>query len=483
MAEQDKERRGASLIGELLVRLARRAGVPVKVAELDEWAGPAGIDGLLEEFEKALERRHRQARPAYPPQASAPAPPPVAPPRSAAVAPATVAPPPVAAPPPVVSAPPAPAAPPGARSATTVPSAPPEKPAPPPAPSVPQKAKPLPEQPPVAAAPAPPTPPPPAPSEPPAQTPAAPRVTPAETLAPPAVPAAGPLIPAPEKPASPAKPVHQRTTHVIEDESILYYHAIGQIPLDEKAASQPFTMEEKGIEEKQCIFALDRGGVRFYLSTITGRGMNVSKNGVLLLSKQESMRLRGVHYAILNDLRAHGVLLPFAFGTVSIGREGLLARIDDTMYDLRDALEEILSTKWWNLGVYALDQKMAQAVGADAGSSALREREKRVQGTRMPVAGRLDIKTLERLLGKQKKVAESIHDELKEFAVRSDVDLIVGLTSGSSEDWKPILRASYEVPLSAVEQFNRAVIDLQYRHFQYDLMFVLNGDREEFSFS
>jgi hypothetical protein len=296
-------------------------------------------------------------------------------------------------------------------------------------------------------------------------------------------PASGPLIPAPERSATTAKPVHPRTNHTIEDEDIVYFHAVGQIPLDEKAAAHPFTLEEKGIEEKQFAFALDRGGVRFYLSTITGRGMNVSKAGVLLLGKQESIRLRGVHYAILNDLRAHGVLLPFTFGTVALGRETLYSRIDDTLYDLRDALEEMLSTKWWNLGVYALDQKMAQAVGADSGSSSVREREKRVQGTRMPVAGRLDIKTLERLLGKQKKVGEAIHNELKEFAVRSDVDLIVGLNSGSSDDWKPILRASYEVPLSAVEQFNRAVIDLQYHHFQYELMFVLNGDREEFSFS
>ena len=44
MSELDKERRGASLIGELLIRFARRAGVPVKMAELEQWAGAPGVD-------------------------------------------------------------------------------------------------------------------------------------------------------------------------------------------------------------------------------------------------------------------------------------------------------------------------------------------------------------------------------------------------------------------------------------------------------
>jgi Gas vesicle synthesis protein GvpL/GvpF len=286
----------------------------------------------------------------------------------------------------------------------------------------------------------------------------------------------------PAKPAGGPKTVVMRAVQIIEDQDVLYFHAASQIPLDEKPAQKPFVMEEKGIESKGCTFALDRGGIRFYLSRITGRSMNVSKTGVLLLSKQDSLRLRGTHYSILNDLRAHGVLLPFAFGTVAMGKDALYSKIDEALYDLRDALEEILSTKWWNLGVHVLDAKMAQSMASDSPGE-LSQRDRRMQGTRQPVAGRLDIKTLERLLGKQKKIAEGIHGDLKELAVRSDVDMMVGLNSGSSDDWKPILRASYEVPMSSVSQFNRAVIDMQYRHFQYDLMFVLNGDGEEFSFN
>lgn len=361
------------------------------------------------------------------------------------------------------------------------PPAPPPKPPAPPAPAVPTPRTPI-ATPPAAVPPTPTVPPP-------LKAPPSPPDAKADSPATPPEPKKGEAIPqAPErglefeKSATTQKPPQRRTPVTLESDEIYYLHAFSQIPLDEKPANQPFSMEEKGIEDKEFTFCLDRGGLRFYLSRITGRNMNVSKTGVLLLSKQESMRLRGVHYAILNDLRAHGVLLPFAFGTVAQGKDDLFARIDEYIYDLRDALEEILSTKWWNLSVLVLDARMAQSVGSEPAGVA-KDRERRIQGTRQVQAGRLDIKTLERILSKQKKIAESIHEAAKEFAVRSDVDMIVGLSSGSSDDWKPILRASYEVPLSAVQQFSRAITDLQYHHFQHELMFVLNGDREEFVFA
>jgi hypothetical protein len=283
-------------------------------------------------------------------------------------------------------------------------------------------------------------------------------------------------------PNAPGRGEHPHISYELSDDDVVYLHAVAQIPLEEKPAHVPFMLEEKGIENKEFAFALDRGGLRFYLSRIAGKSMNVSKTGVLLLNKQESMRVRGTHFGILNDLRAHGVLLPFAFGSVALGKENLYSRIDDHMYEIRDALDEVLSTKWWDLSVYVLDYTMAQMLTPE-GLSTRRERERRTMGTRpTPTVGRIDIKALERVLGKQKKVAESIHEQLKDLAVRSDVDMIVGLNSGSSDDWKLILKASYEVPLTGIHRFNRAVTDLQYHHVQYEIMFVLSGDCAEFSF-
>ena len=293
--------------------------------------------------------------------------------------------------------------------------------------------------------------------------------------------------PKPEKTVDPSlsmpKQVETRTAYPLDDDDIVYFHGVAQIPLAEKSSEVPFLLEERGIESKESVFALDRGGLRFYLSRITGRSMNVNKSGMLLLNKQESLHLRGTHYGILNNLRSYGVLLPFEFGSVAVGLNDLYAKIDGHAYELRDALEEILGTKWWEVSVNALDMKMAPIVAPEGASTTARERGRRGGSERSVGTGsRIDIKTLERILNKQKLIAMEIHEDLEALAVRSDVDMMVSLSSGSSDDWKTILRASYEVSFPEIYRFNHALADLQYNHVKYQLMFVLKGDQEDYSF-
>lgn len=278
------------------------------------------------------------------------------------------------------------------------------------------------------------------------------------------------------------KPIVLRSTYPLEPEDVLYLHAVAQIPVEEKAAPEPFILEEKGIESKEFVFALDRGGLRFFLSRLTGKTTNVSKTGMLLLNRKESIHLRGTHYSILNDLRVYGLLLPFEFGSVALGLDDLHAKIDEHVYELRDALEEIVGTKWWEVCVYGLDQKMMQFVAPDGPSSRGGERDGRGGERSRTTGSRIDIKTLERVLNKQKSLAEEIHRHLENLSARSDVDMMVNLSSGSSDDWKPILRASYDVGQPEIYRFNHAINDLQYHHLKYQLMFVLTGDREDFSF-
>lgn len=278
------------------------------------------------------------------------------------------------------------------------------------------------------------------------------------------------------------KPILLRSAYPLEEGDVLYMHAVGQIPLEEKPASEPFILEEKGLESKEFVFAVDRGGLRFYLSRLTGKTTNVSKTGMLLLSRKESIQLRGTHFSILNDLRVHGLLLPFEFGTMALGRDDLHAKIDEHGYELRDALEELVATRWWEVCVYSLDMKMMSFVAPDAPASRRAERDRRGVDRAGASGSRIDIKTLERILNKQKTLAEEIHRQLEGLSVRSDVDMMVNLSSGSSDDWKPILRASYEVGSPEIYRFNHTITDLQYHHLKYQLMFVLTGDREDFSF-
>lgn len=279
------------------------------------------------------------------------------------------------------------------------------------------------------------------------------------------------------------RPSPTRKPYPLDEQDIIYFHGVAQIPVDEKPAADPFFMDERGIESKESVFAMDRGGLRFYLSRFSGRSMNVSKNGVLLLNKQESIHLRGTHFAILNHLRAYGVLLPFEFGLVAQGVEDLHGKIDEYMYEIRDALEELLATKWWEVTVNAYDAKMAPMVAPEPSQPVRRERDRRGDIERgVGSSSRIDIKTLERVLNKQKAIAEEIHRKLEGIAVRADVDMMVSLNSGSSEDWKPILRASYELSFPEIYRFSNALTDLQIHHLKYQLMFVLKGDREDYSF-
>lgn len=266
-------------------------------------------------------------------------------------------------------------------------------------------------------------------------------------------------------------------------EDIVYFHAVAPIPEGEEASPAPFFLEEKGILQRELALAVDRGGLRFYVSRLSAEDLSVSRNDLLLLPKAESLALRGVHTGILNDLRNHGTLLPFEFGTVVRGgKEEAFARIDNHLKQIRSALEEELATRWWTLTLCVLDAKIERLVGESQptfGRSRERERESL---SKTPTAKKFDIKVLERMLQKEKKLAEAVHRELENLADRCDVEMMIDLGGGSSEDWKQIFKASYEVPRTMLKRFHRTVADLQYQHMLFDLMLQLEGNRGSFSF-
>jgi hypothetical protein len=263
-----------------------------------------------------------------------------------------------------------------------------------------------------------------------------------------------------------------------DEDDVVYVHAVTIVPIDEKSEARPFMLEEKGLDSKEFAFALDRGGLRFFLSRLDRRSISVSKTGLLLSGKQDSLRLRGVHESVLNDLRAHGVLLPFEFGAIARSREELIGLIDEHLYDLHDAVDDMMATSWWKLTVSMLDAKLASIIGSEPGAG---ERERRLTSRQSSTSVKVDIKVLEKILGRQKRLAEGIHEELLKVTDRAEVDMMVSFSSGTSDEWKPILRASYLVPPSRMHKFHRAVTDIQYRHLMFELMLSLAGDQQPFA--
>ncbi|MEK9139184.1 MAG: GvpL/GvpF family gas vesicle protein, partial [Bacteroidota bacterium] len=272
-----------------------------------------------------------------------------------------------------------------------------------------------------------------------------------------------------------------RDRYNFADDDYVYVHAVSWIPESEEASREPFMLEEKGIDGRGFAFALDYEGMRFYLSKINPNEVNISKAMVLLLNKQESLQMQGSHESTLNDLRGHGVLLPFEFGTVARGKDYLLGIIDKNREDIEEALDDMVATDSWTVTASVLDSTIANIVGTDVHTVGRDRSRDRASYTSAAQTKKFDIKVLERILQREKKLAESVHAELVAVAERADIQTMVGLGSGSSEDWKVILKASYEVDGRDIGRFNRAVTDLQYHHLQYDLMMAVTGKRDYYT--
>jgi hypothetical protein len=267
------------------------------------------------------------------------------------------------------------------------------------------------------------------------------------------------------------------------DDDAVYMYAVATVRPGETEEPTPFLLEEKGIGGKEFAFALDHGGLRFYLSKVNMSEVSLSRGGLLLHGKQESLQMQGAHENIVNELRAHGRLLPFIPGTVARTKDEFFSRIDDHLDALKSALLELSVTKWWALTLSVLDFRMAQLVGT---GKPIAERDlgaRRRSSASIPPARTYDIKLLEKMLQKEKKIAEAVHEHLEAIAERVDVDYMIGIGGGSSEDWKPILKASYEVNHGQLPAFYRKVTDQQYQYMLFDLMFSLQGNRGAYSFA
>jgi hypothetical protein len=281
-----------------------------------------------------------------------------------------------------------------------------------------------------------------------------------------------------EESVEPGTKRSSRSICTFAENDFVYVHAVSRIPEGEAHATEPFTLEEKGIDGHAFAFVFDYQGLRFFLSKINPNEMSISKAMVLLLNKQESLELQGVHESVLNDLRAHGMLLPVEFGTVVRGKEQLCDIVDINKDDLDDALDDLDKTTWWTVTAFVLDATIAGIVGTDVKTVGRDRQRDRASYTSAAQSKKFDIKVLERILQREKKLAEAIHDGLCSVAEKSDLDTIVGLGSGSSEDWKLILKGAYFIPKKEIAKFNRAVTDLQYHHMQYELMLTLTGNKD-----
>ena len=134
------------------------------------------------------------------------------------------------------------------------------------------------------------------------------------------------------------------------------------------------------------------------------------------------------------------------------------------------------------MNAFVLDAHVHKMLPAEQ-TTARAGRHEAERGRVPSTAKKTDIKTLERLLNREKKLAESILQRLLGTADRHTVESIVNLGSGSSEDWKPILKATFEVPPIRFPDFARAVVECQEANAMFDPMLSVVGGPGSFSLS
>lgn len=258
--------------------------------------------------------------------------------------------------------------------------------------------------------------------------------------------------------------------------------AASLIPLQDTPSRDPFKLGGEGVDSGSELFAIDHAGIRFFLSTMKNPDAGVSKAGMLLLGKQESIKHRSVHERLVNGLRLQSLILPAEAGTVVLGRDDLARRVDFRLSALFEVLLGLSTLSSWRVSAFVLDAQIQKMLPAEA-SPARASRHEGERGRVPSSTKKTDIKTLERILTREKKLAEVILQRLASAADSHTVESMVTLGSGSSEDWKPILRASFEVPTARFGQFARTVVECQDTNAMFDPMLAVAGGPGSFSLS
>jgi hypothetical protein len=278
----------------------------------------------------------------------------------------------------------------------------------------------------------------------------------------------------------PAPKVLQRHESYQFEDQQSYVHAVSLIPLSDSPSPEPFIIDGRGLDQRARMFVFDHAGMRFYMSELNADVFSVSKNGMLLLNKTDSIRMRGIHEQIVNRLRLHGLVLPAEFGTAVLGKDDLSQRVEFRLHALLELVLNLGKTTTWHCVVSVLDEKVQQRMGVEP--TAQRTGRHDVERGRHAAPGkRTDVKGLERLLTREKKIAESILNALASVAESHTVEHIVNLGSGRTEDWKAILSAAFSLPPAWQQRFFRTVVELESEHVMIEPMVRITGTTECFS--
>ena len=235
----------------------------------------------------------------------------------------------------------------------------------------------------------------------------------------------------------------------------------------------------KGIDGKNNIFILDYGDVRLFLQrliTEIDAGYISSKPPV---SAEDLFTFKLGHEKILNTLRADEWIVPLSFWTVIQGKEQIIKQVEDRYVEMLRTLIDIHDAVEWDVEVFAYDQYLIEHSSvATQAHDTIKERT-----ARQPKLRGKDIKVLERLMIREKNIAQEIHSQLLLHSSKTKIDFMVRLDNAYMDDWKSILSVRYTVGKDKRKNFCQTIRSLQNEYDEFKLMLKVSNPNTKFSFT
>jgi hypothetical protein len=233
-----------------------------------------------------------------------------------------------------------------------------------------------------------------------------------------------------------------------------------------------------GVDGINKIILLDYGDVRFFIHQLQSGKYSKDNAGKLTIPPKSAIQLKYEHEKTLNILRSEEVLVAFPFWTVIQGKETINKQIEDRYVDILRALIDVHDAVDWDVELYAYDQHLIELpVIADAVKDRTTTRE-----SRHPVSKGRDVKLLDKLLFKEKSLAQEVHSQLLLHANKSKIDFMIRLDNAFMDDWKSILSARYTVGKDKRKNFYRSIRSIQQEYEQYRLMLRVTSPNVRITF-
>jgi hypothetical protein len=207
----------------------------------------------------------------------------------------------------------------------------------------------------------------------------------------------------------------------------------------------------------QSLLECTRRGLKVIFAIVSHDRFPMTTTGTLLLGKEESLKLRSLHEATVNALQVAESVVPFVCGTLVTGKHELLALIDSCADEWKKRLHHEGTSQQLMLRLYASDEVIGKTLGK--------------QGK-----GRMNVKLLERILKRERALADTVHSALSAIAVSASIESVVGMSGGFSHDWKLILESSYTIASERRGELFAAVRRLEREHNHGQLLFELIGN-------